>query len=137
MQNVTVFDQSARYIFLPLLITGKNGEPFEFDAILDTGAPKTEFSDQALQRAGFLEKADNEVTLTPGLSTQKYGQMIIPHLEVCSQQMKDLHVYVSHFEKSWGIDALIGLDFFRRFKVTVNYCSPLPLPEKLPGKDKI
>ena len=26
-----------------------------------------------------------------------------------------------HFEKSWGIDALIGLDFFRSFRVEINY----------------
>ncbi len=32
-----------------------------------------------------------------------------------------LKVYVSHFEKSWGIKALIGLDFFRYFRVTIDY----------------
>lgn len=25
------------------------------------------------------------------------------------------------FEKHWGVDALIGLDFFRKFRVTIDY----------------
>ena len=35
--------------------------------------------------------------------------------------MDGFEVFVSHFEQSWGIDALIGLDFFRRFLVTIDY----------------
>ena len=34
---------------------------------------------------------------------------------------KSFEFFVSHFEQSWGIDALIGLDFFRRFLVTIDY----------------
>src|SRR3990167_7391583 len=91
MPNVTLFDTRARYIFLPIFITTKSGKKIELDAILDSGAPNTELSDQALERAGFLDPVNN------------------------------LEVYVSHFEKSWGVDALIGLDFFKRFRVTVDY----------------
>ena len=29
--------------------------------------------------------------------------------------------HYTSFEKDWGVDALIGLDFFRHFRVTVDY----------------
>lgn len=90
-------------------------------AILDTGAPRTEFSDEALYFAGLLPKTNNEIKIEEGLQTQKYSNIVLPFIEICSHYILDLNVYVSHFDKSWGIDALIGLDFFRRFRVTVDY----------------
>lgn len=41
--------------------------------------------------------------------------------EICQQRIEGLEVVVSRFDEIWGIDALIGLDFFRRFRVTVDY----------------
>jgi hypothetical protein len=93
----------------------------EFDAILDTGAPMTEFSDKALRYAGVLDNVKNGVTLKDGLQTQKYATVILPHAQICGHEIENLKVFVSHFEKSWGIDALIGLDFFRRYCVTIDY----------------
>jgi hypothetical protein len=89
--------------------------------LLDTGAPATEFSDQALQLIGLLDDTKKDVSLKPGLQTQKYGKITLPILKVCSHRIDALEVYVSHFEKSWGVDALIGLDFFRRFEVNINF----------------
>lgn len=132
MLNITTFDPNKRYIFFDVFVTAKDGRKHKFDALLDTGAPTTEFSDEALQFAGLLEKVKDDVALKPGLQTQKYGRSIIPCLEICSHSIENLEVYVSHFDKSWGIKALIGLDFFRRFKTTIDYdraeitTSPLP-----------
>ncbi len=121
MPNTTIFDPTKRYIFLPVAVATPEGEWHEFDALLDTGAPATEFSDDALQHIGLLKIADQEVQLPSGQQTKKYGHIIIPNLEVCSHRICDLRVFVSHFEKSWGIKALIGLDFFRRFRTTIDY----------------
>lgn len=121
MPIITTFDTKQRYIFISVFVTGKDGTVRDFLALLDTGAPATEFSDEALQFAGFLEETKKNISLKPGLQTQKYGKIILPKLEICGHPIDNLEVYVSHFEKSWGIKALIGLDFFRRFKVTVDY----------------
>lgn len=121
MPTVTAFDTEKRYIFIPTYITTKTGAREKFDAILDCGAPSIELSDRALQLAGFLETPRDNVQLKPGQATQKYDKICLPKIEVCSHTMTDLSVYVSHFDESWGIDALIGLDFFRRFEVKVNY----------------
>lgn len=121
MPTITTFDTNERYILLPVFVTTKSGKRHEFDALLDTGAPATEFSDEALQFAGILEETKQDVQLKPGLQTQKYGTAVLPQIEICSHPINDLKVYVSHFDKSWGIKALIGLDFFRQFQVTVHY----------------
>lgn len=121
MSNITTFDPQQRYILLTILVTSKNGKGREIDALLDTGAPRTEFSDETLEHLGFLNAPNQGVNLQHGMQTQKYGKIVIPHLEICSRSVENLEVFVSHFEKSWGIKALIGLDFFRRFRVTIDY----------------
>ena len=133
MPNVTRFDPHERYICLPMIIEGVDGTNYDMNALLDTGAPATEFSDEALQYAGFLEGPSVDISLKPGPQTQKYGKIILPHLQVCSHPIAGLEVYVSHFEKSWGIDALIGLDFFRRFRVTIDYQQGQLLTEPFSG----
>jgi predicted aspartyl protease len=121
MRSFTEFDPQQRYIMLQICVADKNEKTRDFLALLDTGAPATEFSDDVLQYLGFLESTNQQVTLQHGMQTQKYGQTVLPHVEICSHSIKNLKVYVSHFEKSWGIDALIGLDFFRQLRVTIDY----------------
>jgi len=121
MSKITTFDPNERYILLRILVAGKDGKLYDFLSLLDSGAPTTEFSDETLEYLGFIEKTKNSVELKHGLQTQKYGKVVLPHIEICSHEINDLEVYVSHFEKSWGIKALIGLDFFRRFRVTIDY----------------
>lgn len=121
MRSFTAFDPDKRYILLPIFVANKKNEIRDFMALLDTGAPSTEFSDEVLQYLGFLDDLNDNVTLKDGLQTQKYGKVILPHLEICSRAVDNLEVYVSHFKKSWGVKALIGLDFFRQFCVTIDY----------------
>lgn len=131
MPNITTFDTSLRYIVTRIFVTGKEGGRKNFLAFLDTGAPATEFSDEALQFVGLLEEKKEGVLLKPGLQTQKYGKVLIPRIEICSHSIDNLEVYVSHFDKSWGIKALIGLDFFRRFRTTIDYKAGQILTEPL------
>jgi len=121
MHNYTIFDPDQKYIILPIFVSDKNGEEHLLKAILDTGAPTTEFSDEALEFLGFLDRTKHDVELKRGLQTQKYGRITISHMDICSHHIDNLEVFVSHFEKSWGIDALIGLDFFRKFRTTIDY----------------
>lgn len=121
MPNFTKFDPRQRYLTLSIFVSDNSGEKHLMKALLDTGAPSTEFSDEALEFLGFLDKTEHDIKLKHGLQTQKYGKITIPHIEICSHAIKKLDVYVSHFEKSWGVKALIGLDFFRRFRVTIDY----------------
>lgn len=121
MQTTITFNTSGRYIVVPIFVTTAFAKRWRFTAILDTGAPKTEFSDESLRLAGLDIAHKESVQIEAGMQTQKYANVILPKTEICSQTIADLNVYVSRFEKSWGIDALIGLDFFRKFEVKINY----------------
>lgn len=134
MPNITTFDTSARYIHLHIYVTTHDGKRHKFDVILDTAAPSTEFSDEALETMGFLQSRQEDVQLKLGLQTQKYGKIILPQVEICRHRIEALDVYVSHFDKSWGIKALIGLDFFRRFRTTIDYEKGEIVTEPLKGK---
>jgi hypothetical protein len=103
-------------------VVSAQGTRHDFDAIFDTGAPRTEFSDKALQYAGLI-KSTQETSIPAGLQSQKYGHIVLPHVEICGHPIEHLDVFVSHFQESWGIDALIGLDFLRRFRTQIDYSS--------------
>ena len=120
-EHSTSFDTSKHHIHLEFIVTDSNGIWHSVAGILDTGAPRTEFSDHFLMHTGFIDAKNNDATLKPGLQTQKYGLIKLPSVNICGHEISSLEVFVSRFEQSWGIDALIGLDFFRRFLVTINY----------------
>ena len=130
MPHFTTFDTSAPYIFLQVYIKSADNKVHEFDALFDTGAPSTEFSDRALHYAGLIGNTEN-AELKDGLQTQKYSRMILPEIQICGHTIQDLNVFVSCFEKSWGIDALIGLDFLRKYKVEIDYSKGHIVTEKL------
>ncbi len=121
MSHITDFDKGSYHINLVIYVTTTGGKRHKLEAILDTGAPRSEFSDQALESAGFHISKEKSKSIKPGLQTQKYDKITLPAAEICSHRIKDFEVFVSHFDKSWGVDALIGLDFFRQFEVTINY----------------
>lgn len=121
MPNITIFDPTAHHIRLVGSLRTPDDVDYEFRAILDTGAPFTEFSDQFLHAAGMMSDITPDISIKSGLQTQKYGKLVLPNMEICGHRIQEMPIYVSHYEKHWGVDALIGLDFFRRFEVTINY----------------
>jgi len=121
MRTVTPFDTSQHHIHIEFFVTDQTGRRLRFDGVIDTGAPWTEFSDEFLARAGLVELSDDEVPIKPNLETQKYAKAVQPSLTICGHTLHDFQVMVSRFDAAWGIAALIGLDFFRRFKVTIDY----------------
>ena len=120
-KNSTSFNIDKHHIYLDFFIQDLNGIQHSVRGILDTGAPRTEFSDDFLIHIGFIDAKDEKVKLKEGLQTQKYGTIEIPLVNICNHPILSFEVFVSHFESSWGVDALIGLDFFRLFSVTIDY----------------
>lgn len=129
----TTFDRTRHHIHIEFFVTDAKGERWSFDGILDTGAPKTEFNDVFLAHAGFISPPQNEFPPKHGLQTQKYGKITLPSIEICGRTIEKFEVLVSHFEKSWGVGALIGLDFFRLFKVTIDYKEGRIVTESITG----
>jgi len=133
MPNITMFDPRALYIYLPIMVTTAAGVATDFSAILDTGAPRTEFSDRALVYEGIIEGA-GQVIIPDGLQTKKHSRIVLPKIRVCGHDIRDLEVYVSRFEESWSINALIGLDFLRAFRTEIDYSQGRLVTEALPQR---
>ncbi|GEM_PF-882050 len=127
LENLTSYNTNQPHIYIELLVTNPKGIVYSATGILDTGAPYTEFSDDFLVYGGFLETKSGKIILKPGLQTQKYGKLILSSVIICQHQIDGFEVCISHFESSWGIDALVGLDFFRRFRVTIDYSNGMLL----------
>lgn len=121
MPNITAFDTNAHHVHFVAYVVNPDGKRIKLRAVLDTGAPFTEFSDQFLHYAKFIARQDQDIQIKPQLQTQKYGKLVLPQVEICGHVIDEMQVYLSHFEKHWGVDALIGLDFFRKFRVTIDY----------------
>jgi hypothetical protein len=126
-ENITSYDTNKHHIYIDVTVTNPKGIVYSVAGILDTGAPRTEFSDRFLVHSGFLETKSETVNLKPGLQIQKYSKITLPSVTLCHHQLDLFEVFVSHFESSWGIDALIGLNFFRRFRVTIDYSNGILL----------
>ena len=120
MRTTTYFNPGRHHIYLRVDVHTGHGLPWTIDALLDTGAPWTEVSDTFLHHAGLLS-APHDVDLEPGLETKKYGKLVLPEMRICGHTLTSFEIRVSRFEESWGVDALVGLDFFRLFPVTIDY----------------
>lgn len=117
----TPFETSRHHIHLELFVLTPSGIRHSVAAILDTGAPRTEFSDQFLDYAGLAPLSAGTQAIPPGQHTKKYGRITLAGLEICGHTLENFEVLISRFEKTWGIDALVGLDFFRRFRTAIDY----------------
>jgi hypothetical protein len=121
MQTVTPFDTGKHHICIDFLLIDNTGTRHDCFGVVDTGAPRTEFSDAFLVHAGLIASVESDISIQPGLQTQKHDTLVLPSVVICGQSLKDFPVMVSRFDEGWGIGALIGLDFFRRFRVTIDY----------------
>ena len=121
MLTTTTFDSSRHHIEVRLQISADSKTTWRTKAILDTGAPWTEVSDKFLLHAGILETVPDLVSIPEGLQTQRYAKLTLPFVEICGQQIPNMEVRISRFQDDWGAYALIGLDFFRRFPVKIDY----------------
>lgn len=122
MQTTTTFDSSEYHIYFAAKIQDCNGVEHAFRGILDTGAPSTEFSDEFLLAIGVLKPdAIKKVDIHPEQQTARYGRIIIPRIHCLGQTMENVKVKVVRFVEGWAVDALIGLDFFMKYEVKINY----------------
>ncbi|MFA4874309.1 MAG: retroviral-like aspartic protease family protein [bacterium] len=122
MPKHTPFDTSEHHIYVACHLVDWHGLTHAFRAIVDTGAPVTEFSDEFLAAIGLVKIDDTkEIKVTAFEQTKRYAKLVLPKIEYLGQVMVNTSVKVSRFAEGWGVDALIGLDFFRMFRVTVDY----------------
>ena len=94
--TITPFDTNRPQIYIKLLLLNPSqGTRHNFNAILDTGAPHSEFADIFLSQAGFIQKTNDDIEIKPGLQTQKYAKIILPNIQMCGQHIENFEVMVS------------------------------------------
>ncbi len=118
---LTPFDSEKHHIYIEFEITDNKGFIRYGIGILDTGAPRTEFSDLFLNHIGLFDIDHSKKMVFTKQQTVKYRKINLSSVKICGYQFRDTEFIVSRFEKSWGIDALIGLDLFRNSLITINY----------------
>lgn len=122
MPSITPFDTSRHHIYTTFILTHPvAGTKHSFEGIVDTGAPHTEFTDTVLAEMGIIEAPKKDVQIKEGMQSQKYGRVTFPQLEICGQVMENFQGYVTRLDDSFNVAALIGLDFFKKFRVTIDY----------------
>lgn len=120
--TITEFDKSASHIYTFLSVVHPvKGTEHRFKAILDTGAPVTEFVDTVLLQAGIIHETDPQVSVRSDLQSKRYRKLVFPEINIFGRVLHNFEAHVARWKSDWGIGALIGLDFFRRFKVAINY----------------
>jgi hypothetical protein len=115
------FDSKLHHIYIKFEMIDSNGIGRYGLGILDTGAPRTEFADSFLNYLGIYEFQKSNIEIPDGQQTKKFDRIILPSVTICGCRFKDKEFLVSRFEKSWGINALIGLDLFRMARITIDY----------------
>ncbi len=115
------FDSQKHHICLEFAISDSNDIARYGLGILDTGAPRTEFSDIFLNHIGLLETVIGDEAVPHGQQTLKYRKLEVPSVEICGYHFRNAEFIVSTFERTWGVDALIGLDLFRKCRITIDY----------------
>ncbi len=116
---ITQFDTKQNHIYVEFALEIGPRRLDSLRGILDTGASHTELSDHFLHLVGI--EIPKTVKIKSNQQTQKYGKLTISTFDICGHDLRNFPVYISRFEETWGIDALIGLDFFRQFDVRINY----------------
>ena len=117
--GAVVFDYAANtsLIVVPVMIN-KHG-PYRF--LLDTGTTKTILSTKIADSLG-IPKGHIETLLSPG------GNLLVTvrrldSLELGVTRIADIDIAVGNlpFMKSLKVDGLLGSDYLRRFKISIDY----------------
>ena len=123
------FDSGKHHIYIEFEIVDSKGINRYGLGILATGAPRTEFSDIFLKHTGLLDMHLSEIEIPSGQETKRYHKIVLLSVSICGCQFQNSEFLISRFEKSWGIDALIGLDVFRTSRITIDYNKSLIISE--------
>ncbi len=88
----TPFDTNEHHILINVVIDTGHEIRWRIKAILDTGAPWTEISDEFLHNAGIPGDVPKNISIPEGLQTQRHGKLVLPEVGVCGQTLSNIEV---------------------------------------------
>ena len=115
------FDPNKQLIVVRTRIIGPAGDTM-IHLALDTGASSTVIGWDALALVGYqLADAYCHVEMTTGSGTELVPKIKLQQIETLGKRRRSLGVVAHSLPSTASVDGLLGLDFFRRLRLTVDF----------------
>jgi predicted aspartyl protease len=115
------FDASLQLIVVEARVVGPAGDTIAHLA-LDTGASSTVIGWDVLTVIGYTPTdAIGHVEMTTGSNTQVVPKIKTKRLDAIGKRRRGLEIVAHTLPKGASVDGLLGLDFFRKTKLTIDF----------------
>lgn len=119
-----VFDPSVSSIVVDLLLEGADGQSsVVVPVVLDTGASLTILATDIMTRLGY-DPADpvlDRQRIVTGSGVEYAPRTTVRSATAIGQKVANLDVLCHDLPAESGVDGLLGLNFLRRFKLTIRF----------------
>jgi predicted aspartyl protease len=119
-----VFDPSVLSIVVDLLLEGADSRPsLVIPVVLDTGASLTILGTDIMARLGY-DPANPELErqrIVTGSGIEYAPRTTVRSATAVGQKVTHLDVLCHDLPPESGVDGLLGLNFFRQFKLTIRF----------------
>lgn len=118
---IHTFDPSKQLIMVKTRIVGPAGD-LMVQLALDTGASSTVIGWEALAFVGY-EPADavGQVQMTTGSATELVPKIKIKQMDALGNRRRGLGIIAHSLPTGASVDGLLGLDFFRKCRLTIDF----------------
>ncbi len=115
------FDPHGRLIHVRAQISGPSGVAF-LTLALDTGATRTLISPEMMIEVGYEPSKSGQFSqMTTGSRIERVPLLTLDKLISLGQERLGLIVACHSLPPSAGVDGLLGLDFFRRQNLNIDF----------------
>ncbi len=119
-----VFDPSVSSIVVDLLLEAADGRSsLVIPVVLDTGASLTILATDIMARLGY-DPANPELErqrIVTGSGIEYAPRTTVRSATAIGQRVANLDVLCHDLPQESGVDGLLGLNFFRQFKLTIRF----------------
>ena len=115
------FDSSARLIIVPVRVSGPRGDS-RLRFAVDTGATSTVVNSDILASLGYdLPNETEYSSITTGSGIERAARFPVQRLEAIGARRREFPVLAFNLPPTAMLDGLLGLDFLRGSRLTVDF----------------
>jgi predicted aspartyl protease len=116
----TPFNASVGLIVVSARLCGPQGQ-VDLQLALDTGATTTVIRTDALETIGLDLSSAARTTVTTGSGVTFSPRVTLDRVVALGHSSFDLHVIAHTIPRSAGVDGVLGLDFLRGRRLTLDF----------------
>jgi predicted aspartyl protease len=114
------FESQRGLIIVITRIWGPAGDAFA-QLALDTGATTTVIDTAMLERIGYGEHFEDRVHITTGSGIEFVPRVTVSQLKALGKTIRRFPVLAHILPPTVAVDGLLGLDFLRRRRLTLDF----------------